>query len=230
MHPSDKFKFQLMFILVFFISSSLVSCKSAREDAVKNAFMNYSGNHVIFVSKKDFTLTVYGKDLKPVKVYRAGYGQNPDRKSKIHSGDNRTPEGLYHINEILSMDANTSSPAYQKLKILNRVYFRAKEGHSKYERPGVDLGDNAYGPRFYGIDYPNESDIKRYNQRIENNEIKSVKGKVPGIGYGIAIHGNSDEFSIGKTTSNGCVRLFNNDIVELENYIIMGMPVIISAD
>ncbi len=220
-------------IISFFITAllmpALYSCAPAKENAIRNAFRDYSGNYIIYISKKDFTLSVYNKDLKPVKTYRIAYGQNPDLSNKIHTGDNRTPEGVYHINEILSMDAHSSSMSYQKIKSMNKVYFRAKDGHTKFNKNDVDLGDNAFGPRYYGIDYPNESDIKLYNQRVEKKEIKPIKGKIPVIGSGIAIHGNTDELSIGKAASNGCIRMYNNDIVELEDYIRINMPVIISS-
>ncbi len=217
------------FLITTLFLPALYSCAPAKENAVRNAFLDYTGSYVIYISKKDFSLTVYNKELKPVKTYKIAYGQNPDLKNKIYAGDNRTPEGLYCINEILSMDAQSTSESYRKIKSMNKVYFTAKDGHTKFGKNNVDLGDNAFGPRYYGIDYPNESDIKHYNQRIEKNEIKPVKGKIPVIGSGIAIHGNTDELSIGKAASNGCIRMYNNDIVELEDYIRINMPVIISS-
>ncbi|MCX8128791.1 MAG: L,D-transpeptidase [Clostridia bacterium] len=44
-------------------------------------------------------------------------------------------------------------------------------------------------------------------------------------GYGI--HGTNNPGSIGKAVSNGCVRLYNNDIIELYNLVPIGTAVTI---
>ena len=43
---------------------------------------------------------------------------------------------------------------------------------------------------------------------------------VPGGDYGI--HGTNNPSSIGKSVSNGCIRTFNNNIVELYNLVSVG--------
>jgi murein L,D-transpeptidase YafK len=155
--------------------------------------------------------------------YPAGYGLNPDGGTKLQAGDNRTPEGLYYVNEILSMDASRDSESYIKLKRMNEVFWTARDGHYKYGT-NLDLGADAYGPRFFRIDYPNENDKKRYEDNLRSG---ILEGKNPGIGGGIAIHGNNDYPSVGYKSSSGCVRLYNKDLLELERYIVLGTPVII---
>ncbi|MEN6311124.1 MAG: L,D-transpeptidase family protein, partial [Acidobacteriota bacterium] len=49
----------------------------------------------IVVSKLERRLTVY-RDGKPYRSYPAGFGFN-GLSNKLHSGDNATPEGRYHI-------------------------------------------------------------------------------------------------------------------------------------
>ncbi|HOT45637.1 MAG TPA: L,D-transpeptidase [Spirochaetota bacterium] len=203
---------------------------ATREDLIKKAFKNFKGGHAIFVSKKNFRLDVYDRQLKVVASYMIGYGSNADMKPKLYEGDNRTPEGVYAVNEILSMDADSKSPSYRVLRDMNKRYFRASEGHSRFGEPDADLGDNAYGPRYFGIDYPNAEDRARYRKSVRKGMVPLVKGKRAGIGYGIAIHGNNDENAIGHLSSNGCVRMFNRDVVELEQYIQLGTPVIILAE
>jgi murein L,D-transpeptidase YafK len=200
------------------------------EDAIRRSFKGFSGSYAVFFSKKKFSLLVYDRNLKVVAAYKAGYGKNPDGKAKLFEGDNRTPEGIYRVNEILSMDADSKSEAYKILYDMNRVFFRAKDGHSKWGRPTVDQGDNAYGPRYFGLDYPNSDDHKRYNRLQKKDMIPVIKGKQAGIGFGIAIHGNNDEEGIGQKSSSGCIRLYNSDIIDLERFIIMGTPVIISSE
>jgi murein L,D-transpeptidase YafK len=202
----------------------------SKEDLVRKAFSGFKGNHAIFVSKKNFRLEVIDRQMKVIASYMIGYGSNTDMKPKLYEGDNRTPEGVYAVNEILSMDADKKSPSYRVLRDMNKKYFRAREGHSKYGEPGVDLGDNAYGPRYFGIDFPNRDDRKRYRVSVRKGIVPEIRGKRAGIGYGIAIHGNNDENAVGHLSSNGCVRMFNRDVVELEQYIQLGTPVIILAE
>jgi murein L,D-transpeptidase YafK len=204
------------------------SCSGA-PDAISRVFEGFAGNYAIHISKKDFTFDVYDRQLNRVASFRIGYGLNPDGGPKLHAGDNRTPEGLYTVTEILSMDADRSSEAYRKLRDMNSVYFRARDGHYKYGFPEKDLGDNAYGPRFFRLGYPGEHDIRRYDEALKKGAIAPVNGTIPGIGSGIAIHGNADEASIGRLSSSGCVRLFNSDVVLLDRYIIMGTPVLITG-
>jgi lipoprotein-anchoring transpeptidase ErfK/SrfK len=45
----------------------------------------------------------------------------------------------------------------------------------------------------------------------------------PGGGYGI--HGTNNPSSIGKNISNGCVRMYNNDVIELSNLVPIGTSV-----
>lgn len=216
-------------LLPIFAILSIVAAPACagKEDLVRKAFSAFKGGYVIFVSKKNFRMDVYDRRMAIVAVYTVGYGSNPDMKRKLYEGDNRTPEGVYAVNEILSMDADPKSPSYRMLRDMNKKYFRAKEGHGKFGEPDVDLGDNAYGPRYYGIDYPNREDRERYRKALRKGTVPAVKGKRAGIGYGIAIHGNNDESAIGHLSSSGCVRMYNRDAVELEQYIQLGTPVII---
>lgn len=45
----------------------------------------------------------------------------------------------------------------------------------------------------------------------------------PGGGYGI--HGTNNPSSIGKNISNGCIRLYNTDVIELSSLVPIGTPV-----
>lgn len=212
----------LLFGLITATIIPLPACIS-KEDRIRKAFGRFRGNYLIYVTKRQFRLEVYNRNREAVVAYTVALGSNPDMKAKLYEGDNRTPEGEYVIHEILSMDADKNSSSYRTLMKMNRKFFRARNGHSKYGRPGEDLGDNAYGPRFFGINYPNGEDRERYQHALG-------RGPLPGIGYGIGIHGNNDENSIGKLSSNGCIRMYNRDIVECEQYIQMGTPVIIVSD
>ena len=137
------------------ISFLIIQCNNNRKEAIKLAFNGFNGKYVLYVSKRDYSLYVYNRDQNLVADYKIGYGLNPDKRPKLYEGDNRTPEGIYRIVEILSMDADRSSTTYKKLRVMNRVYFKAKDGHYKFGKETIDLGDNAYAPRFFRVDYPN---------------------------------------------------------------------------
>lgn len=214
-------------IILFFAALLFLSCGSSDENLYRQVLSRNASPYLLSVNKEKFTLTVYNRKIEKLEEYRIGYGKNPDRKSKLHEGDSRTPEGVYVINEILSMDADFSTDTYRKMKNLNSVNLLASHGHSKYGKPKEDLGKNAYGPRFFSIDYPNKRDLKRYRENLQKGLIKPVNGKIPGPGSGIAIHGNNDEISIGHLCSGGCIRMFNRDIIELDRYIRLGTPVVI---
>jgi len=215
-------------LLVVTFATATLACKenSTKED-LKHVFNEKSGRYAVYVDKEECTLKVYNRDGEIMDNFKIGYGLNPDRKPKLHAGDKRTPEGVYYVTEILSMDATKNTPSYQRLKAMNSVFFRAKDGHYRYGNPEADLGDNAYGPRFFRISYPNKRDIQRYNEAKKSNRLPVANGKVPSIGSGIAIHGNCDPKSIGHLSSSGCIRMYNRDIVELEKYIQVGTPVVI---
>jgi lipoprotein-anchoring transpeptidase ErfK/SrfK len=73
----------------------------------------------------------------------------------------------------------------------------------KYDFPDDNLGpiDGAYGPWFVRLKTPKWT--------------------------GIGIHGTHDPKSIGTRASTGCIRLRNEDIIELKNMLKIGIPVII---
>ncbi|HOJ50403.1 MAG TPA: L,D-transpeptidase [Spirochaetota bacterium] len=187
----------------------------------KNELQKYKQDYIIYVNKKEFKLYVLNKNLEKLEEYSVSLGLEEGRK--LVAGDNKTPEGIYYVTEILSLDAPKDSIAYKKLVEMNNIYFRAKDGHFKYNRPKEDLGKNAYGPRFFRLSYPNKEDIKRFLLAKKRGDIP----KNSSIGGGIAIHGTNDEPSIGHRASSGCVRLKNEDIVKLDKYIKIDTIVII---
>lgn len=215
-------------VLLLLTTSITLFCQNNRKNDLKKIFGWFKGSHIIVIAKKKFKLSVYNREGK-VASYPIGIGSNPDMKAKLHEGDNRTPEGHYHITEIQSLDAPPESEAFQKITRMNKVYFFTKEGLHKYNQPQIDLGDNAYGPRFFRLNYPNKDDKKRYQAALQKGNIPEINGQTAGIGSGIAIHGNNDEPSIGHLCSRGCIRMYNNDVIELEKYITPLTPVLIYA-
>ena len=216
--------------LIIICTIILISCCNSRNDQIQDAFRGYRGRYLLFVNKKAFAMDVYNRDYTVKTSYRIAFGSNPDKKTKLYAGDNRTPEGSYKIVEILSMDADKGTGAYKKLKAMNSINFRARDGHSLYGKPKTDLGRNVYGPRFFLLNYPNIYDVERYKISVKKGLIPVKNGKPVTIGFGIAIHGNHDPVSIGHCASSGCIRMYNSDIIELGNYVQIGTPVVISSE
>ena len=128
---------------ILFFLSLFINCSNFREEAIVNAFKNFNGDYILYIRKNNFKLYIFNRDQKLVSDYKIGYGLNPDKGPKLHEGDKRTPEGLYRIVEILSIDADKNSNTYKKLEKMNRYYFQAKDGHYKFGKFNEDLGDNA---------------------------------------------------------------------------------------
>lgn len=57
--------------------------------------------------------------------------------------------------------------------------------------------------------------------------VRWMRLSVPWGGYGI--HGTNNPSSIGKAVSHGCIRLYNEDVVELYNQVPIGTPVSITG-
>lgn len=201
-----------------------------RKILVRKSFRRYRGRYLIYISKDNFRLYVYNRRLKVILQFPIGYGRNPDMKSKQYEWDNRTPEGVYKIDEKLSAAASRRSRSYRLLKQLNDLHLKASDGFYKYGQPQVDTGKNAYGPRLFYIDYPNKRDEIRYKRAKLAGKIPIVEDKPANIGSGIAIHGNNDPVSVGTLSSSGCIILHNRDILKLSRYVRKGMPVIIQAN
>ncbi|HNR89923.1 MAG TPA: L,D-transpeptidase [Spirochaetota bacterium] len=209
------------------------SCVADVKSELRKAFAKHPGPYAIHVSKGEFTLRVINRKLETVASYRVGYGRNGDRRPKLYEGDLRTPEGTYEVTEILSMDAGKNTESYRKLKMMNETHFYAKDGHFKFGRPKEDLGTDVYGPRFFRISYPNAADERRYAAALKKGSIpRSAEDpdEPAGIGFGIAIHGNNDAPGVGQLSSSGCVRMRNNDVVELDRFVRLGTPVVITAN
>ena len=210
-------------VIIMFLMIS--SCGDSKKESLEKVFSSYRGRYALVIIKSKFLLEVYDSGFEKVNSYRIGLAGNPDMLPKLYEG-----EGIYEINEILSMDAGKDSESYRKLLNMNKVFFKKSKGYHKYGKPDLDLGDNAYGPRYFGLNYPNANDLKNYKKASDDGRVPVVNGTPAEIGYGIAIHGNNDEDSIGHLCSSGCIRMFNRDVVDLEKYIMLSSPVIIMHD
>ena len=133
----------------------------------------------ILVNKRCLTLSLVDENGNPIREYGISCGINYGNKQ--HPGDNRTPEGIFHISQLLNARGIPH-----------------------------DFGDgkgpirDAYGPWFLRLDVPGH--------------------------IGIGIHGTHLPESIGTRATEGCIRLKNEDLLDLKNRIGLGTAVIILPD
>lgn len=217
-------------------------------------FDGYQKEHILVAFKKEKTIYAVDAGLNTVVSYRISTGINPENKS--YEGDNATPEGVYVITEIYEAakpetlvraeeevqrcgeDCGEAQRKAAKLKkqyesgrkrlaAMNAVFFRAKDGYKKWGT-NEDLGRNAYGPVFMRLSYPEKEDYKRHAAAKKKGYLPMKNdGSYPGPGSGIAIHGTNDPASLGHDASSGCIRLSNEEIIELRRYASPGVKVII---
>jgi murein L,D-transpeptidase YafK len=177
---------------------------------------------------------LYESDLKtPAGVYvvtEIYQYHEPWYMNRIKEKINILPEGS-KTREIYVKYYGKLQASYRrnikKIKALNAAYLKAEEGHVKYGT-GESLGYNAYGPVFIRLDYPNDYDFEKYEQAKDEGLIpRRPDLNFKGPGGGIAIHGTNDNGSLGFRSSAGCVRMKNEQIRELSEYVMEGTLVII---
>lgn len=227
---------RLSLIVFFSISILLVTAGeinfyeqyNLKPEIINKIIKQYSPEFFVYIKKRDFKLFVIDGKGRIIKIYNIAIGKKKNFERKIYRDDNGTPEGLYFVTEILSESAPTNTQSYKKLKKMNSVYFKASEGHHLWGHPDKDLGRNAYGPRFFRINYPNKEDIELYEKLKKQGKIpKDKNGNYVGLGSGIGIHGTNDPPSIGHRISAGCIRMFNSEVIQLDNFLKLGTPVYI---
>lgn len=153
--------------------------ESASVDTPFAQYLECAEAPFIVIDKPALTLTLVGAAGEVLKQYGISCAVNYGPKQV--SGDHKTPEGVFKINQLL----------YAK-------------GLSHDFRDGKGPVKDAYGPWFLRLD-------------------------VPGF-WDIGIHGTPFPESIGTRATEGCIRLRNNDILELKNLVKVGTTVIILPD
>jgi murein L,D-transpeptidase YafK len=225
---------KVFFLLVFFCflpPFGLTADDSGIVDwsTVKEFFRSHNQDQLIFVRKTAYRLLVIARNYEILYGADISIGANPDGEPKRYIHDNRTPEGLYKVNECLNKDMPVSSWAWNKLNDMNNFFWSAKTGHSRYLDPKKDLGTNAYGYGFYGLNYPNEMDKRNYIAALRKGLIpKDKAGHYFQLGGGIGIHGTNDPDSIRHNVSNGCLRLLNQDLKNISQWLKNGTCVYIA--
>jgi murein L,D-transpeptidase YafK len=211
----------LVFILIGFSTS--LFCFSIPSKIKKRIERINRHKYYIFIEKTKFKLHLLKENHDLIKTYDIAIGAKKNFARKTHAGDKGTPEGLYYITDILGYHFPQDDRRYQGMKNMNQKYFKHEHGYHKWGFPNKDLGKNAYGPRFFRLGYPNSADQARFKKLKKENKIS----KNADIGSGLAIHGTNDPNSIGHCATTGCVRMRNQDLIEITDYIKIGTVVFI---
>lgn len=224
---------------------------------IKDRIKDYNKKYFLYVNKTEKKLYLMDRTLKVWKGYTVATGENDGEKifsgdKRTPTGvykvteicQYREPWYLPQLREKMkAFGPDTKEHGYyskyyqkykeiymktkQRIKGLNGIYLSAREGHTKY-KTNEDLGYNAYGPVFIRLDYPNDEDIKKYNDAVKKGLVPvGNDGNYADPGSGVAIHGTNDDPSLGNNASNGCVRMENKDIDELSDYVSEGTMVVI---
>lgn len=156
----------------------------------------------ILIKKSKLILELYN-DKKKLLAYTISVGKRNDNIKKIIKGDMRTPEGVY--------------------KIIDKK---------------IIVNNPKYGSRWIRLNFPNKEDIiTGYNIGLINrgkyklllkkyNKYGFIKNKTV-LGFGIGIHGTDSQETIGSYETDGCIRMKNNEIENLYDFVDIGTKVII---
>jgi|YelNatPaOPRAMG01_1025707.scaffolds.fasta_scaffold01058_29 murein L,D-transpeptidase YafK len=248
-----KIIFIYLIIFYFFVQN----VKSFDKEKITSILQTYHKTYFIYVSKSQKRLYLIDKNLKAWRKYMISVGKNQGQKlyrgdlrtpEGIYYIDEiyqyEEPWYLKRLrNKMQLMDKNSKNykiykkyyddlvkkylKGRQKLETLNTTFLRAEDGFKRF-KTGESLGFNSFGPVFMLLNYPNEDDYERYKEALDNGIIKrdaNLYFKDPGDG--IAIHGTNDEDALGFDSSAGCIRMKNNDILEISKYVMEGTLVII---
>lgn len=170
---------RLLLIIATLAVAAITSVSSFAQSEYSKYLKDANGKSFILISKDDLTLKLIDKDGSLIKQYGIACSKYYGNKEK--RGDNKTPEGTFHINQLLNA-----------------------KGLSHDFKDGKGSIPNAYGPWFLRLDVPGFNDI--------------------------GIHGTHLPESIGSRATEGCIRLKNDDIVDLKGRVSLGTTVIILPD
>lgn len=131
----------------------------------------------LLVDKQQMCLSVVDYNGEIKRRYDIACGKAPGNKKQV--GDMKTPEGIFHVEDI--QDASSWKHDF-------------KDGKGEI--------DGAYGPCFIRLSVPGHK--------------------------GIGIHGTHKPESIGTRDTEGCIRLSNDDIMDLRGRVNIGMCVVIT--
>lgn len=167
------------FFLVVLVALGCACCFAQQKGPYASYLSQVDSYPFLLIDKEAFTLTVI--DSLGYEITHYGVAVAVNYGNKTRSGDHKTPEGVFKINQLLNAKGLT---------------------HDFHDGKGPI--PDAYGPWFFRLDCP--------------------------VSRVIGIHGTHKPESIGTRATEGCIRLRNEDILDLKPRVKVGTPVIITPD
>ncbi len=181
----------------------------------------------------------------PDPYYVAMYGPKPDEKFPLPATDIRSVEDRFFRQQV---DYHRSEmPGTLVIDTTNRFLYLVQE-NGKAMRYGIGVGKA--GLEFEGTarvarkaQWPRWTPTPSMIAREPDRYGKYAGGMEPGLDNPLGpralylfqgpndtlyrIHGTSEPWSIGLAVSSGCIRLFNQDIIDIYNRIALDTPVVV---
>lgn len=160
-------KSRVLIVLCLLLSSLQLSAKVDFKTIVDN-YSPDTKNGLIYIDKKDFTLTLFSADGEVILEYPIACGRNYGQKQR--RGDYRTPEGMFHISQI----QNSSSWGHDFKD--GKGFIKHAYGHwfLRLETPGHR------GIGIHGTHDPNSIGTRATEGciRLENSNLEELHSKV----------------------------------------------------
>jgi lipoprotein-anchoring transpeptidase ErfK/SrfK len=181
----------------------------------------------------------------PNPYYVAMYGPKPDERFPLPATDIRQVEERFFRQQV---DYHRSeAPGTLVVDTSNRFLYLVQEG-GKAMRYGIGVGQA--GLEFEGAarvgrkaEWPRWTPTKSMIERDPGRNLQWANGMEPGLTNPLGpralylfqgnndtlyrIHGTSEPWSIGLGVSSGCIRLFNQDIIDLYNRVPVNTDVVV---
>lgn len=181
----------------------------------------------------------------PDPFYRAMYGAQPDERFPLPATDIRNVDERFFRQQV---DYHRSEPAGTIVVDTNNRFLYLVQENGKAMRYGIGVG--RAGLAFEGqaevarkAEWPRWTPTANMIERDPERNAQWAGGMEPGLENPLGpralylyqdgrdtlyrIHGTSEPWSIGLDVSSGCIRLFNQDIIDLYSRVPLNTQVIV---
>ncbi|WP_411035013.1 L,D-transpeptidase [Shinella sp. BYT-45] len=181
----------------------------------------------------------------PDPIHVAMYGPHPDERFPLPAMDISRVDPKYFRQQVAYQ---TAEPAGTIVVDTQNRFLYLVQGEGMAMRYGIGVGKS--GLEFEGTarigrkaEWPRWTPTQNMIEREPERNLKWAGGMEPGLTNPLGpralylykdgkdtlfrIHGTSEPWSIGKAVSSGCIRLFNQDIIDLYGRVPTGSRVVV---
>ena len=156
-------------------------------------------NVEVSISKQKLYLKENNEVVKTYTISSSGYGEGSEE------GTNHTPLGLHEIKKKIGHEKPIGA------RFIGRLF--TGEIYPIYSTERIIVTDDVIQTRIMWLSGLEEG--------------KNLGGNVDSFSRYIYIHGTPEEWRLGQKASHGCIRMSNNDVIELFNIVEEGTKVYI---